>query len=212
MERLIITNVTQDNYKEVLARLEELGTKWQGGAKPLGFLKYSSTYGVGLHFPNAITYNVLICDYPTVEKISARDFLKHFKADKIVITRKGRKVTATDQGGNRASARCCPEDEFDFYEGAKLALERLEEKTRGIKAGDTVKVKDYMLSFTSLPVAYFTTDDELRRYVFSVTPRNGQILTVERVGHDGKLYAGASYYDGPSCPLYVIRPEGVERI
>lgn len=44
----------------------------------------------------------------------------------ITIERKGSTVVATDKfNGTQAIAKCSPEDEFDFYTGAKLAFDRL---------------------------------------------------------------------------------------
>lgn len=47
-------------------------------------------------------------------------------SDSIIIYRDGRKVIAEDRGtGEKAMARCHPDDEFDFRVGAKLAFDRL---------------------------------------------------------------------------------------
>ena len=49
-------------------------------------------------------------------------------AEKIVITHDGKTTTATLYRGDEkvvATARCAPEDKFDFTVGAKLAMERL---------------------------------------------------------------------------------------
>lgn len=213
MEKLIIKNITYKNRMDVLKKLEAFGVRWASGDKPTESPLFCDVYTVGVRDDDTLTWGNPGDDFNYIAKtITADEFVKSYAVNKIVITRKGRKVTAEDQDGNHASARCCPEDTFDFYEGARLALERLEEKTRKIKEGDTVRIINTGKVFTTLPVAYFTTDDELRRYAFGATPRNGQILGVKRVGHDGKLYVSSAYYDGPSCPLYVIGPEGVERV
>lgn len=48
------------------------------------------------------------------------------KPETIVIYRKGNEVIALDKStGKKATARCCPEDTFNFETGAKLAFERL---------------------------------------------------------------------------------------
>ena len=44
--------------------------------------------------------------------------------DKIVIKRDGNKVIATF-GNNKGVAKCSPEDDFDMYTGAKIALDRV---------------------------------------------------------------------------------------
>lgn len=52
--------------------------------------------------------------------------LKPLKNESIVIYRKGQEVIALDKTtGYKAVAKCCPDDEFDFNVGAKLAFERL---------------------------------------------------------------------------------------
>lgn len=56
-----------------------------------------------------------------------------YTPEKITITQDGKTTVATLYKNNRpvesAEANCCPEDTFDFNVGAKLALERLVEKT-----------------------------------------------------------------------------------
>lgn len=210
MENVLIYDVTRNNYKRVLEVLEEQGARWLSGGKPTENPTFDEVYTVGRWRKNELTYGDI--PFSSGTRMSAEEFLRKYRGGKITITSKGRKVTATDQDGNRASARCCPEDNFDFYEGAKLALERLEDKTREIKEGDKVRIINTGKSFTTLPVAYFTTEEELRRYAFGVTPRDGQLLEVERVGHDGKLYVSPLYCEGPTSQLYVIGPEGVERV
>lgn len=75
--------------------------------------------------------------------------------EKIVITHDGKTTTATkycaDGSTVTATARCAPEDEFNFEFGAKLALERLTEKTappvecrvvdRKAEVGDYIRLK-----------------------------------------------------------------------
>lgn len=72
------------------------------------------------------------------------------KEEKIVITHDGKTTTATmySEDGSKvtATAKCAPEDKFDFNVGAKLAVERLMEKVdkptpvtvNGFKIGDRV--------------------------------------------------------------------------
>lgn len=72
--------------------------------------------------------------------------------DKIVITTDGKTTTATkyysDGKKVKATARCAPEDTFDFNVGAELAMERLMNKINtenvvayGFKVGDRVNYK-----------------------------------------------------------------------
>lgn len=68
------------------------------------------------------------------------------KTQPIVIYRKDREVIALDKNtGKTGIARCCPDDEFDFQTGAKLAFERLigpqvKEVKRYAKPGEYIKI------------------------------------------------------------------------
>ena len=64
------------------------------------------------------------------------------KEKPIMIYRKGREVIAEDKDtGKTGVAKCNPSDEFDFYTGAKLALERLTgEKKEKIKFGTNMAI------------------------------------------------------------------------
>jgi hypothetical protein len=83
--------------------------------------------------------------------------------EKIVITHDGKTTTATlYEDGKKvktATAKCCPEDTFDFMVGAKLACERLSPKTeetewrvvnRPVKAGDYIRLIRCDYSFDEL--------------------------------------------------------------
>lgn len=104
------------------------------------------------------------------------------KNEHIVIYRKDNKVIASDEStGKQAIAKCSPEDEFDFYTGAKLAFERLTKKkikfelpiavwcenrkeieTLFNKAG--LNKSDYSLGF---PVRIFIDDESPLSYTYS---------------------------------------------
>jgi hypothetical protein len=76
-------------------------------------------------------------------KCLAKDF-KSPKSEKIIITNDGKITAATlyrDDGTKKtATARCAPEDKFDFYTGAELALRRLMGKEDiGMKKLETPK-------------------------------------------------------------------------
>lgn len=74
------------------------------------------------------------------------------ESETIVIYRKDNKVIALDKStGEKAEAKCNPDDEFDFYTGARLAFQRLlgEEKKpdsgvcevkRRAKVGEYIKI------------------------------------------------------------------------
>ena len=64
---------------------------------------------------------------------------KKFTNNTIVIYRDEQRVVALDKRtGEKAVARCAPEDKFDFEVGAKLAFDRLLSKKPKFKVGDKV--------------------------------------------------------------------------
>lgn len=112
--------------------------------------------------------------------------------NKIVITTNGKEVLARLYGGNKviktATAKCSPEDTFNFETGAKLAYDRLmtttpsaEVETSKYKAGDKVKVigrrschgmnmgevvtLDYVRDDESYSMAWFTKEHKDRWYI-----------------------------------------------
>lgn len=63
--------------------------------------------------------------------------------DTIVIYRKDNEVIALNKAtGDKAAAKCSPEDEFDFYVGAKLAFQRLLGETPDENAMPDKEVKE----------------------------------------------------------------------
>lgn len=88
---------------------------------------------------------------------------------KIVITTDGTKITTATlyEDGKKvktATAKCCPEDTFDFMVGAKLACERLSPKTewrvvnRPVKGGDYIRI--------TLPTFSFDNHGDILRVSF----------------------------------------------
>jgi hypothetical protein len=101
--------------------------------------------------------------------------------EKIVITHDGKITTATmyreDGTKETATARCAPEDKFDFSVGAKLAMERLMEKVSSTEwrvVNREARVGDYIRLRTS------------GGFTFS---KPGDILKVDRViGYSVEVY------------------------
>ncbi len=84
------------------------------------------------------------------------DMLESIKNECIVIYRKGQEVIALNKAtGEKAVAKCCPEDTFDFKIGSKLAFERLmEEKQVFLEEFEKDKIyvfrKELAISITPL--------------------------------------------------------------
>lgn len=164
MRDTIINCKSQNEYNRVLEKLEELGCKWASGHNPTEITKY---YGDGFKIlfiandrisagsPTTVPLNDN--RYKNYERINADAFIGN---KPIVIYQKDRTVIAVDKNtGRKCVAKCHPDDEFDFYTGAKLAFSRLTDcklvesdkeiecdesyttsDTR-FKVGDTVRVK-----------------------------------------------------------------------
>ena len=129
----------------VLAKLESEGYKW-GNRKPLTEWNLNDTWGdqsVSLH-PDKKLKAVLWAFTRSEHRqrkdaVLAQDYL--YKRNPILITRKGRVVTAEDKNtGEKAIATCSPTDTFDFGTGAMIAVARLIAKSdKGItKDAETV--------------------------------------------------------------------------
>lgn len=118
----------------VLRKLEEQGYVWVGeGEKPTewnysGWEDDEAIYFNLSHNTRKISWGNVSSGYfsdePEMLKITANKFLCNNKP--ILITRKGRVVTAENKNtGKKAIATCCPTDTFDFCTGAMIAVARL---------------------------------------------------------------------------------------
>ena len=139
--------------------------------------------------------------------------IKEYKSEEIKIVKEGLSVFAI-YGNKKAEARCNPADEFELFEGARLALERLERITRGFCKGDRVVITNNKKTYTTLDPEYFEDIEELRRYRFGTVPREGESGTIKRIGDDGKLYIEL---DETECAfdeksIVVVDKKGVERV
>ena len=111
------------------------------------------------------------------------DIVGRVTDEKIVITHDGKVTTATLYGvmGNKvtATARCAPEDTFDFNVGAKLAMERLMEKVAPA-VEPTEPDSEWRVVNRKAKVGDF-----IRLKTNGMYPWNepGDILKVDEVGH-----------------------------
>lgn len=94
----------------------------------------------------------------------------------IVIYRKDSEVIAMDKStGEKAVAKCSPDDEFDFNIGAKLAFERLTEKKYRIVKQDKYEVGDKVKFVDKWSTG--TNEDDFGKHDDFL----GKILTIEDV-------------------------------
>jgi hypothetical protein len=112
------------------------------------------------------------------------------KQNKIVITHDAKTTTATlyreDGSKEVATAKCCPEDTFDFNVGAKLAMERLMKKVEPVEEWRVVNRKPKIGDFIRLKYATYSFD------------KDGDIHTVHRV-HEHYLEIHQNDYSSPDA-------------
>lgn len=115
-----------------------------GNVRCVGYKKNEKNFTIGKVYKvkdgritcdNGFTYNPLTCTTAVEWLLPWYTF--EVADEKIVITHDGKTTTATmycDDGTKKvATARCAPEDTFDFNVGAKLAMDRLMEYVENSK-------------------------------------------------------------------------------
>lgn len=123
--------------------------------------------GTVVEVNSGIDRNLILCRFPGFPGHHAKEHSNHgpyptsdhyflhpcqlepVKNETIVIYRNGQEVIALDKvSGKKASAKCSPEDAFDFTTGAKLAFSRLmDEEPKKYKRGDLFQIKPNLADF-----------------------------------------------------------------
>lgn len=136
--------------------------------------------------------------YDSDTEFSVKNTEKYFKLvkaaseDVIVIYRKENKVIAHNKAtGEKAIAKCSPEDTFDFNIGAKLAFERLMSTRRIVKLdkyeiGDKVKIVDAWTDKT-----WENSEGLMDKYL-------GTVMTIRDITQKGKykMHEDKTDFDG----------------
>lgn len=106
--------------------------------------------------------------------------------EKIVVTHDCKTTTATLYRGNEkitATARCAPEDKFDFVVGAKLAIERLEAKVNPPKPkyynGKVVCVESKFNSHFTVGKIYEIVDGKFTDNENNIRPQANEDVRVK---------------------------------
>jgi len=140
---------TAKEEKEVLKVLEKQGYKWHNGEPATQKHFFKERYGNGNYYIHCCDYMALTWTNNEVinNSITAAEFLKeHNSKDCIVIYRKGSETIALNKAtGEKAVAKCSPDDTYDFNTGARLAFDRLvkppvKEVKRVANVGEYVKI------------------------------------------------------------------------
>ena len=163
--------------------------RWSNDKLPTRFIP-ERCHHITVHDDKKITYcedDQYFYDY---ENTTAKEFLQN---ECVVIFRDGNATVALDKTtGNKAVARCCPEDTYDFMTGAKLAFDRL------IKAND--KLDGCESSFS--PYLEIAAHGEVDQYgcIGDKTPIRDAIGRKLFVGDVVELYNKNNVFCG-ECPV-----------
>ena len=122
-------------------------------------------------------------------RANAFELVKPIKEEAIVIYRKGNKVYALDkQTGEKASAKCHREDEFDFKKGAEIAFNRLLGKDVVSKTINKFKVGDKVRILDGSDIPYYRGG-----YCSTMKQEVGKIYEIREIdntAHFGELVKG----------------------
>lgn len=138
---------TEEEAKIFLRYLDSVGRKWVDGTSYMSMTKWS------VHGPDTCYdfYNGTYCNktyfltcygYTILEFSDFEWDNKSTKRKPVIIYRNGQDVIALDkETGEKAVAKCHPNDEFDFAIGAKIAFGRLYHSQDYISEGNEAKCK-----------------------------------------------------------------------
>lgn len=215
LKNLVIRCKSEKEEKEVLEVLEQHGNRWSNGEKATKKSHYHDTkkgYGIVVCDNCKIVWTLNVIGYKNgngntlVKKpkvLTAGEFLRKYASKNcIVIYSNGTETIALNKAtGEKAVAKCSPDDTYDFYTGARLAFDRLtkppvKEVKRAAKAGEYVKI---------VSISEDTTDVDIKI---------GDILLIKTVegtwAHYGE-YAGQFLYESEYVVLEGYVPEKIEK-
>ena len=124
MEKFAVLCKNNTDLDKAIKKFKRMGAKWFGIFDIIDDNWFNTIFPVWMVYEHETVY--WSGEKPEGFKpIRLKEFLQSENLS-ITIYQKGRKVIAEDNAtGKTATAKCHPEDEFDFSVGAKLALDRL---------------------------------------------------------------------------------------
>lgn len=129
MKKFTVCCQNKTDLDKAIKKFKSMGAKWLGIFDITDLDWFHGCFPVWMLFEDgSICWNE---EKPkSFNPIRLKDFLES-ENQSITIYQKGRKVIAKDNAtGKTAIAKCHPEDEFDFFIGAKLAIDRLVESEK----------------------------------------------------------------------------------
>lgn len=124
MEKFAVLCKNKTDLDKAIKKFKRMGAKWFGIFDIIDGDWFNTNFPVWMvHEHGTVCWSG---EKPEgFNPIRLKEFLGS-ENNSVTIYQKGRKVVAKDNAtGKTATARCHPEDEFDFSVGAKLALDRL---------------------------------------------------------------------------------------
>ena len=124
MEKFAVLCKNKADLDEAIKKFKRMGAKWFGIFDIVDDNWFNTIFPVWMVYEHETVY--WSGEKPEgFNPIRLKEFLQSENLS-ITIYQKGRKVIAEDNAtGKTATAKCHPEDEFDFSVGARLALDRL---------------------------------------------------------------------------------------
>ena len=115
------------------------------------------------------------------------ELIKSASVEKIVITHDGKTTLArlyeNDKVVKSAEAKCSPDDEFNFKEGAKLAFERLTEEMEEPPKFDKSMLTNGRFGYMSVNDWFVVVDDK-------IIYKNGALDFLEKMNSKGRYRSG----------------------
>lgn len=156
------------------------------------------------------------------------ELISQSKSQQIFITRKDNRVISIIQENgkeiSRGEAKCCPEDEFNFEYGVKLATERAFDNIRKVmefKVGDKVKVRNWGKKYSTYAEWFKESDnmDLAPYYCYGVHELSSDEIdseyTIKAIYphsyNDNIIYAICVYGD-VNNGIYLIEENGLEKV
>lgn len=142
-----------------------------------------------------------------------------------VVLNKNEVTIKSKDGKITATAKCHPDDAFDFGEGFRVAMERFREKQKQedeIKVGDTVEIVSPGNGFAT-DIDFFKDNNLINygiKYRYGVVPNKGTIGKVVFVKNKtyvievkNEHYEGNPAYKGLLCnPCYLMLESGIKKV
>ena len=156
------------------------------------------------------------------------ELISQSKSQQIFTTRKdNRVISIIKENGkeiSRGEAKCCPEDEFDFKYGVKLATERAFDNIRKVmefKVGDKVKVRNWGKGYSTYAKWFKESDnmDLAPYYRYDVLELNSDEIdseyTIKAIyphSYNGNIIYAICQRGHLVNGIYLIEENGLERI